>query len=104
MSAVHLLPQSTQPDLWAHFDSVVLVGKHFLLLPTASFLMSLGTSVAVVHVMMQLKQTEIMLEDDQVSSVAIEVVWLGCWPCCLCGNFEFEEAICVHKQWRTGNG
>jgi len=87
-------------DLTVHaaLGLVALAERHFLFLPTASSLMSLGTSFASVHVMMQLKLIEITLEDDRVSSSEMEDVCSWCWSCCLCGNFEFEGTICVHKQ------
>lgn len=89
-----------RPDLTVHaaLGLVALAERHFPLLPTASFQRSLGTSVASVHVMTQLKLIEIMLEDDRVSSSAMEDACSWCWSCCLCGNFEFEGTICVHKQ------
>ena len=100
MFADHLLLQSTPPDLSAHagLGPVVLAEKHFPLLLTASSLLSRETSVSAGHGMMQLKLISITLEDDRASSFAMEVVCSWCGPCCLCGNFEFEEAICVHKQ------
>lgn len=99
------LRQSTRPDLREHAvcGLVGLAERHFLLLPTAGSLMSLGTLSADVHVTMPLKLSETTLEDDRASLAAMGDVCSWGWPCCLCGNFEFADTLGVHKQWRTGS-
>ena len=98
--------RSRRADLREHAvcGLVGLAERHFLLLPTAGSLMSLGTLSADVHVTMPLKLSETTREDDRGSLAAMEDVCSWGWPCCLCGNFEFADTLGVHKQWRTGRG